>query len=145
MKTYLTNYLNYVTILMAEYTSNAEALKKDDRKDEANLYKVRANICDIFYKMVRASEKKLEAMRITEEVEKTIAFNEDYLNWFVKIPESWLANMDLARKHDDVIAVQMEEIKLETANLLKSKFIEFASEVTIVPSELSASASRKED
>ncbi|HWT73970.1 MAG TPA: hypothetical protein VN258_04515 [Mobilitalea sp.] len=127
MNNYVTEYLKFVNTLMAEYNVQADALKLDNRKDESNLYKVRVNICDIFVKMMNATDKKVASMKLVEEEEEAKAFSEEYLNWFEKIPESWKANLELARKHDDVIVVQTEEVKLETASLLRNKYIELAS------------------
>lgn len=126
MKQYVNDYINFLKEVMDDYSKKEEALKLDDRKDESILYKVRVNICDIFAKMVNASDKKVTAMKLTTEEEQTTAFNEDYLNWFVNIPASWKTNMELAKKHDDVIVAKTEEIKLETADLLRHKFLELS-------------------
>lgn len=126
MRDYVKSYLNYVNELITEYDRSAAALKANDREDEAILYKVRANICDIFYKMVNASEKKVAALKISDEAEQSIKFYEDYLNWFVKI--NWDVNLEQALKHNDPIKAKTEEVKIETANLLKKKFLELAGE-----------------
>ena len=128
MKGYVENYLDYVQELSAEYSRNAAALKANDRTDEAILFKVRANICDIFYKMVNASEKKVAALKISDAAEEIKIFNEDYLNWFVKIPENWKTSLEQAITHNDPVTAKTEEVKLDTANLLKEKFIELAGE-----------------
>ena len=124
MKQGINDYVNFVNSLMEDYHKKEEELKLDDRKDEAILYRVRGNICDIFLKMVNASVKKIAGMRLASEYAGMKAFIEDYLTWFEKIPASWKANLALAKQHADIIVVETEEIKLETANLLKSKFLE---------------------
>jgi hypothetical protein len=126
MKQYVVDYLNYVQELMAEYNNKVQVLKGDNREDESILFKVRVNICDIFCKMIQAADKKVAAMKIIDEAECERSFQEEYLNWFEKIPATWITNLELARKHDDIIVVQTEEIKLETAKLLRKKFIELS-------------------
>jgi hypothetical protein len=131
MNYYVVNYLNFVNMLRAEYNSNARALKADDREDEAVLFRIRTNICDIFYKMAKATDNKVEAMKITDEKEQIQKFNEDYLAWFTKIPENWKASLVQAQKFNDAITVKTEEVKLETADILKNKFIEIAGEAIL--------------
>lgn len=128
MRTNVTNYLNYISGLVAEYQHQAEILKSDERKDEANLYKIRMNICDIFYKMIDAADKKVAAMKLVKEEEQNKAFYDEYLNFFEMIPQNWKVNQELAQKHNDVIVVKTEEVKLETANLLRKKFLELYRE-----------------
>lgn len=126
MKQYVTDYLAFVTELMSDYNNKARILKDDNRTDEANLYKVRSNICDIFYKMAEASVRKADAMKLADDTERSRRFNEEYLNWFEKIPANWKINLELAKKHNDTIVVNTEEIKLETAKLLRDRFMEAA-------------------
>lgn len=132
MKQYVTDYLNYAGALMSEYNDSAKLLKEDNREDEAILYKVRANICDIFIKMAMAADKKTVSLKLGDEAEFTKHFNEEYLDWFEKIPSNWKINLELARKHNDVIVVNTEEIKLETAALLRNRFQEAATGADLV-------------
>jgi hypothetical protein len=111
---------------MSEYDNKVKSLKADNREDEAILYKVRLNICDIFCKMAEAADRKVTAMKLSEEEDQTRTFNREYLEWFEKIPANWKTNLELARKHNDVIIVSTEEIKLETAELLRGRFLDYA-------------------
>jgi hypothetical protein len=126
MKQYVTDYLKFVNGLMSEYDNKVKSLKADNREDEAILYKVRLNICDIFCKMAEAADRKVTAMKLSEEEDQTRTFNREYLEWFEKIPANWKTNLELARKHNDVIIVSTEEIKLETAELLRGRFLDYA-------------------
>lgn len=128
MKYNVANYLNFVNSLRDEYNSSTEALKADDRLDEAILFKVRANICDIFSKMLSATDKKVSALKITDEEVQIWKFNEEYLNWFEKIPESWKTSLAQAKKFNDAVTVKTEEVKLDTVDILREKFLEFAGE-----------------
>lgn len=125
MKQYVTDYLHSVHELMSEYDNKVKSLKADNREDEANLYKVRLNICDIFCKMAETTDRKVTAMKLSEEEAQVKAYNREYLEWFEKIPANWKANLELARKHNDVIVVNTEEIKLETAELLRNRYLDY--------------------
>jgi hypothetical protein len=59
------------------------------------------------------------------------SFNEEYLAWFEKIPGNWKTNMAQARKFNDAVTVKTEEVKLDTAEVLKKKFLEFAGEAVL--------------
>jgi hypothetical protein len=131
MKQFVVNYLNFVNTLSNEYNNNAKALKADNREDEAVFFKVRENICDIFYKMANATEKKLAAMKAADEQAQIRKFNEEYLAWFDKIPENWKFNLEQAKKFNDAVTVKTEEVKLDTANTLKNKFLEIAGEAIL--------------
>lgn len=127
MQEYLKDYLNFIDSLKTEYGNKSEALKKEDRKDEANLYKVRINICDIFSTLIGSTEKKVASMKLTADDQQTGAFNNEYLKFFEQIPANWLDNLEKARKFNDPITIKTEEVKLDTVNILKGKFIELVS------------------
>lgn len=128
MKEYVRDYLNYISNLKNEYNKISEDLKNQDRKDEADLYKVRINICDIFSTLINTSEKKVASMKLTLESEQIKAFNNEYLKLFDHIPANWISNLKMAKKYNDSITVKIEEVKLETVQLLKGKFTELAAE-----------------
>ncbi len=126
MRQYIIDYLNYIHSLTAEYNSHIQALIIDDRKDEADIYKIRINICDIFIRMLDATEKKVGPVKSADEAEQAGVYNQEYLDWFEKIPVNWRTNLETARKYEDAINIKTEEVKLETAELLRSKFLELA-------------------
>lgn len=128
MKEYVKDYINVINTLREEYNNSAAALKCQDRKDEANLYKVRINICDIFTTLAGATEKKVASMKLTHEAEQIKAFNSEYLKLFEQIPANWITNLEKAKKFNDAVTVKTEEVKLDTAQILKSKFIDIANE-----------------
>jgi hypothetical protein len=127
MHEYLKNYLDFIESLKTDYSNSSEALKKEDRKDEAILYKVRTNICDIFTTLVGSTVKKVASMKLTADDLQTKAFNIEYMKLFEQIPANWVTNLEKAKKFNDPIAAKTEEVKLDTVNILKSKFIELAS------------------
>ena len=69
-------------------------LIKDDRKDESNVLKAKANIYDIFKALWNA------------------------------IPSAWETSLQKAREHNDTFKILIEEAKLEAASDVKEKFME---------------------
>jgi hypothetical protein len=124
MREYVKDYLNFISTLREEYSNSSASLKCQDRKDEANLYKVRINICDIFTTLAGTAEKKVASMKLALEAEQIKAFNSEYMNLFEQIPANWITNLEKAKKFNDAVTVKTEEVKLETVQILKSKFTE---------------------
>lgn len=124
MKQEIKNYMNFMNEKLEEYNKTELALKEQDRTDESILFKVRANICDIFYKMITTAGNKAAAANNVGEEEQYKLFCEEYLKMFEIIPQSWKARLEKAKQHNDTITVSMEEVKLETAMLLKERFLQ---------------------
>ncbi|QSX04830.1 hypothetical protein JYG23_08950 [Sedimentibacter sp. zth1] len=97
-------------------------LIKDNRKDEADLEKIKANIYDIFTTMVTATEKQINNKKILSEEEKYNDFCISYLKIFDKIPASWRAKLEKAKKNNAVIESVIEEVKLSVADELRNIF-----------------------
>lgn len=122
MCSYIDQYMNYTKELEREYLEKYETLEKEDRKDEAILWKVRANICEIFQTLVVATNKKVTTKTNGEDVEFERIFKGEYLKMFENIPSSWRTRLTMAQKNDDILTVITEEAKLETAQKLKDEF-----------------------
>jgi len=75
-------------------------LTTDQRKDEANLFKAKRNVYDIFRKMVTASRM---------EGDGSIKAYQRYLQ---SIPQNWYAAKEKAVKHGDVEKQTVEDMKL---------------------------------
>lgn len=123
MNQYVEDYLNFIKEKLTEYNQAAMDLKEEDRDDEANLFKVRANICNIFTTMLQATDQKVKDKKLKDEQESNQLFCREYLKTFEQIPASWRSRLEQAKKNNDSITVLTEETKLDTANLLKSEFI----------------------
>ncbi len=90
----------FLTKKMEELEHKIGFLTTDQRKDEANLCKVKRNVYDIFRKMVSASRKDGEG---------AIKAYQGYLQ---AIPQSWHAAREQAVKHGDVQKQTVEDMKL---------------------------------
>ena len=111
-------YIAYIDEMIAKLQKEEQNLIASDRKDEANLVKIRTNIYGIgktVYNVVAGSGNR-------EDI-KT-----EYLKKMTLIPQSWKESYEKAKAHDDVEKIVIEEIKLETVEELKNKFLEIYGE-----------------
>ena len=83
---------------IAACAARAQALLADDRADESNFEKIRANVYDIFRRF--------------------------FLQRAEAVPASWRAALDKANQHGDAERVQIELVKLDTLAKIKDKFSE---------------------
>lgn len=93
---------------------NNESLIADDRKDEADFTKVKANIYDIFRTILSVAVKNSKG---DDEAVKLF-----FTTKIEQIPANWLASYDEAKWHNDAVKMQIESIKLETANEIREMF-----------------------
>ena len=75
-------------------------LQKDQRQDEANLYKARRNVFDVFRKMLAVSRKKGEDAA------------QAYRYYLAVIPENWMEARKQAVQFGDVHRQTVEDMKL---------------------------------
>jgi len=112
------SYLDYLKNKQNNIRASIEDLSKNDRVDEANLEKIRLNIVDIFSKMFNISmTNNCEALR------------EKYLGYFDKITNPWHLNKLKAEEFGKEQEAIIEDIKIQEAEELKSKFIEYYNQV----------------
>ena len=106
----------YQDIVEGKMTASKEmeaSLIAEERKDEANIERVRYNIYEVFVIMLNATKKTTK---------DKASFCESYLKKFETIPASWRERLELARKHQDVETVLIEETKLKVVMELKNLF-----------------------
>jgi hypothetical protein len=106
-------YLDIVEGKMKESKQVEASLIAEDRKDEANIERVRYNIYEIFVVLLNATKK---ASKDKE------SFCDNYLKKFDTIPASWRERLEQARKHQDVETVLIEETKLKVVTELRNLF-----------------------
>lgn len=114
------SYLTYLKERQSNIKALIENLQKEERIDEANLEKIKLNIVDIFSKMFNIS--------ITNNYE---ASKEKYLDYFDKITTPWHTNklkaIEFGKEQESI----MENIKIQEAEELKSKFKEYYSQINL--------------
>ena len=97
-----------------------EALLSDDRSDEANFEKIRANVFDIFRTILSVAVK-------TGKTEKAVG--RFFLLRAEQIPASWKFSLDTAIRHGNAVKVQIESIKLAAMDEIRKTFLEIWEEM----------------
>lgn len=91
-----------------------EKLLADDRSDESDFEKIKANIYDIFRTVFHAALKTND--------NDADAARRFFLLKLDEIPANWKAAHDRAKQHDDARKMQTESIKLEAAQEIRTAF-----------------------
>lgn len=117
-------YCGFIESKKKQFIEQYENLKEDNRKDEADHEKIKENICDIFEVLFQTHVNQLEKLSVSEE-EKLLRLKEGFTNRFETIPKNWIARLELAKQHNDVANIVIEELKLQVAKELKERFIAF--------------------
>lgn len=112
------NYSIFLKEKSNESKAKIEKLKKNERLDEANLEKIRLNVIEIFSKMFTISNSDDPEL-----------LKDKYLSFFDKITKPWYVNKEKALKFDKQKEVIIEDIKIEEAESLKSKFKDYYSKM----------------
>lgn len=100
----------------------SDALTKDNRKDEADLEKIKLNIYDIFTTFIGVAKREILKKQHADEIAKYEAFCNEYLKTFDKIPESWRAKLEKAKENNAIIDIVIEETKLSIVSELRNIF-----------------------
>ncbi len=92
----------------------SETLLADDRADEADHEKIKANVYDIFCTILSVAVKTGKG--------DSEAVRHFFLLKIQQIPSNWAASYEQAKLHDDMVKMQIEQIKLDTINNIKEMF-----------------------
>ncbi len=112
--------VSYFDDRIAACKQRSELLAADDRKDEGNMEKVRANIYEIFKTILSAAEKVCG-----EDLSAGKIF---FLQKAEQIPENWKISYEKAKRHGDIEKMHIEKTKLDTIQEIKDKFLEIWEE-----------------
>ena len=99
---------------MLECEKRKAQLLEDDRADEADFEKIRANIYDVFRTVLSAAHK---ACGEDEEAVKSF-----FMTKTEQIPASWRVSLEKAQVHGDERKMCVEKIKLAAAEEIREKF-----------------------
>lgn len=105
-------FTDYIENAIKEAQAKERELVAADRKDEANLERIRANVFDICSTVLRALSKA----KSKEELEK------EYLNRMEAITKNWHSSYEKAKEHNDVTKILIEETKLAVWQEVREKF-----------------------
>lgn len=103
----------YFAEKLAECNSQKAELLADDRRDEANLWQIRANIYDIFRTILSVAERtQKNDARIETFMRKKIT----------EMANTWTDAGKKASDHGDTQKAVIEQIKVETAGEIQKAF-----------------------
>lgn len=105
-------FFDFLDTRKSEVLEEAKALMQDDRRDESNVLKAKANIYDIFRALWSASKK----MAADED-----SFRAAFEQKIVLIPAPWEASLEKAKENNDVTKVMIEEAKLSAVAEVREK------------------------
>ncbi len=115
-----TEFLEYLELSLKSSEEEIKELSGEDRNDEANHAKVKANIFQIF---------KTVFLGVANQ--KTLA-KEEVKNLFQakmeSIPANWKKSLEKARTFEDTEKAMIEEIKLQTLEEIRNTFLKIWEE-----------------
>lgn len=106
-------FINYLDQRTSSIQEDVLRLIADDRRDEANFEKIRANIFQIVKTMLQASA------RISQEESERVGFLETKLALF---QETWEEYLRKAKEHGDDLKIVQEQTRLEALAEIQDTF-----------------------
>lgn len=105
----MNDFMLYLNSSIENANQNEQKLIATERKDEANLQKIRANIYGICLTVAQVVAK--------EKCGK--ALWEDYVGRLDSIANNWVKSYEKAKLHNDVEKILIEETKFQVLNEVK--------------------------
>lgn len=109
-------FFSYFDRKIADCIQRETVLLNDERADEAVFEKIRANVYNIFKTIFTSAIK-------SSKVNDSDAVPRFFLAKMEQIPANWRESYCKAKQHEDAEKMQIELIKLETAEEIRSAFI----------------------
>ena len=100
----------------------SKQLAADERMEEGNFEKVRANVYEIFKTILSAAEKVCG--------KDDLARKHFFLQKVEEIPANWMTSYEKAKQHGDVEKMHIENIKLDTIREIKDRCTQIWEETT---------------
>ena len=94
----------------------SKLLAEDDRMDEGNFEKIRANVYEIFKTILSVAERVCE--------NDDLAKRRFFLQKAEQIPASWMTSYEEAKQHGDARKMHVERIKLDTIQEIRDMYIQ---------------------
>lgn len=105
-------FIHYLDEKKQETLDESNRLAKEDRKDESNTLKAKSNIYEIF-KVVWIATKK--------SIHEGEDLREQFLLKIENITAPWQKSLEIAKQHDDVAKIVIEEAKLSAVTEIKEQ------------------------
>ena len=113
---------SYLDEQIASCKQHSKQLAEDDRMDEGNFEKVRANVYEIFKTILSVAERVCG--------KDDSAKRSFFLQKVEQIPTSWAASYEKAKQNGDVEKMHIEKIKLDTIREIKDMCMQIWEETT---------------
>ena len=97
---------SYLDEQIAACKQRSQLLTEDDRMDEGNFEKIRANVYEIFKTILSVAERVCGKDNLAKRV--------FFLQKAEQIPTSWTASYEKAKQNGDARKMHIESIKLDT-------------------------------
>lgn len=124
MESKIEDYISYLKVLIDDKKNEIMSLTQEQRFDEANHAKIQLNVLEIFEKMFSISYQKAKPLIQSDEEKAMEVLSSTYLNYFDKIPQNWLINLEKSIQYHDIETEHIEKLKISQANTIKKHFIE---------------------
>lgn len=122
--TEITKYRKVMEEEKERIISNVNYLQKDNREDEAVFEKIRLNVYNIFLSCLQSSINKLDKERDFYDSNYMTGLKTEYLACIERISIPWKEKLSFAENNDITEDRLIETIKLETAAVIKSLFLQ---------------------
>lgn len=108
METKLLDFQKYINEKISECQEQEAALIAEERKDEANMWKIKSNIYEIFQTLMKVSVQQNASGGWA-------AVCESFEEKADRVPSNWKSSYEKAKLHNDVEKILVEEEKLAAA------------------------------
>lgn len=107
------NILDYFEQKISACNLERKRLWEEERGDEANFEKIKANVYDIFKTVFLVARKQYG--------DDQLKAREFFLKKLEQIPSGWAASYEEARQHDDAKVMHIESVKLEVVQDIRER------------------------
>ena len=107
----MNEFMIYLNTSIETAQKKEQELIATERKDEANLQKIRANIYGICLTVLQVVAKEKYGRELWQ----------DYVRRLDNISKNWVKSYEKAKEHDDVEKILIEETKFQVLNEVKEK------------------------
>ena len=111
---------DFFFFFIADCVKEQKRLQQEERRDEADFEKIKANVYDIFRTVLSAAERKYDG-----DGSRAREFFAERLD---QIPAAWDAALKKASAHGDVRAIHIESIKLAVVKDIRENIFQTGEE-----------------